>query len=41
MTDEMDKKEKIDLLAERLIKLFTEDDLEAFSRHSYERREFI
>lgn len=39
VTDEMDKKEKIDLLAEKLIKLFTEDDLEAFSRHSYEKAE--
>ena len=39
LTDEMDKKEKIDLLAEKLIKLFAEDDLEAFSRHSYEKAE--
>lgn len=37
VTDEMDKKEKIALLAEKLIKLFTEDDLEAFRQHSYEK----
>lgn len=36
ITDEMAKKEKVDLLAEKLIKLFTEDDLEAFQKHSYE-----
>mgnify|MGYP004510709909 CR=1 FL=1 len=35
--DEMDQKEKIELLAEAIVKLFTEDDLEAFSKHSYEK----
>lgn len=37
VTDEMDRKEKIGLLTGKLVKLFTEDDLEAFSRHSYEK----
>lgn len=37
ITDEMDQKEKIDLLASAIVQLLTEDDLEAFSRHSYEK----
>ncbi len=34
--DEMDQREKIQLLAQHIIKLFTEDDIEAFSKRSYE-----
>ena len=33
--DKMEKKERIDKLAECIIRLFTEADMEAFSRHSY------
>lgn len=37
ITDEMDQKEKIKLLSERIVKMFTEDDMDAFSGHSYEK----
>ena len=36
ITDEMDQKEKIKLLSEHIVRLFTEDDMDAFSEHSYE-----
>lgn len=40
--DEMDQKKKIALLTEYIVKLFTEDDMEAFSKHSYEKaKEFM
>lgn len=35
--DEMDQKEKIVLLADRIVHMLTEDDMEAFSEHSYEK----
>lgn len=35
--DEMDQKEKIALLADRIVHMLTEDDMEAFSEHSYEK----
>lgn len=35
--DEMDQKEKIALLADRIVHMLTEDDMEAFSKHSYEK----
>lgn len=35
--DEMDQKEKITLLADRIVHMLTEDDMEAFSEHSYEK----
>ena len=35
ITDEMDQKEKIKLLSEHIVRLFTEDDMDAFSEHSY------
>ena len=31
------QKEKIEAVAERLVRLFTEDDLESFHEHSYEK----
>lgn len=34
--DKMDKAEKVKLLSEKLIKMFTEDDMEAFHNKSYE-----
>lgn len=34
---EMDQKEKIKLLSERIVRMFTEDDMDAFSGHSYEK----
>lgn len=37
ITDEMDQKEKIKLLSERIVRMFTEDDMDAFSGHSYEK----
>lgn len=37
VTDEMDGKEKTRLLADRIIKLFTEADLDGFHKHSYEK----
>lgn len=37
ITDEMDQKEKIKLLSERIVRMFTEDDMDAFSAHSYEK----
>ena len=37
ITDEMDQKEKIKLLSERIVRMFTEDDMDAFSEHSYEK----
>ena len=33
--DEMDQKRKIELLAEYIVKMFTEDDMCLFSEHSY------
>ena len=35
--DEMDQKEKIALLADRIVHMLTEDDMVAFSEHSYEK----
>ena len=35
--DEMDQKEKIALLADRIVHMLTEGDMEAFSEHSYEK----
>ena len=35
--DEMDQKEKITLLSEYLVKMLSEDDMSAFSEHSYEK----
>lgn len=35
--DEMDQKEKIAQLADRIVHMLTEDDMEAFSEHSYEK----
>ena len=35
--DEMDQKEKSALLADRIVHMLTEDDMEAFSEHSYEK----
>lgn len=35
--DEMDQKEKIARLADRIVHMLTEDDMEAFSEHSYEK----
>ena len=35
--DEVDQKEKIALLADRIVHMLTEDDMEAFSEHSYEK----
>lgn len=37
ITDEMDQKEKIKLLSERIVRMFTENDMDAFSAHSYEK----
>ena len=37
INDEMDQKEKIKLLSERIVRMFTEDDMDAFSGHSYEK----
>lgn len=37
ISDEMDQKRKIELLAEYIVKMFTEDDIKAFSEHSYEK----
>lgn len=37
INEEMDQKRKIELLAEYLVKMFTEADLEAFSKYSYEK----
>lgn len=37
ITDDMDQKEKINLLTKYLVKIFTEDDISAFSEHSYEK----
>lgn len=37
INDEMDKTEKVALLAEKLLKMFSEDDATAFSEHSYEK----
>ena len=37
--DEMDQKEKITLLAKKIVHMLTEDDMEAFSEHSYEKAE--
>ena len=35
--DRMEKKERVEELARRIIRLFTESDLEAFHQHSYEK----
>lgn len=35
--DEMDQKEKIALLADRIVHMLMEGDMEAFSEHSYEK----
>ena len=35
--DEMDQKEKIALLADRIVHMLTKGDMEAFSEHSYEK----
>lgn len=37
--DEMDQKEKISLLAEKIVHMLTEDDMESFSEHSYQKAE--
>ena len=37
ITDGMDQKEKIQLLADALVKMFTEDDMEQFSKYSYQK----
>ena len=37
--DKMDNKERIELLTDRLIKLFTEADMDAFHEHSYAKAE--
>lgn len=37
ITDEMDQKEKKKLLSERIVRMFTEDDMDAFSGHSYDK----
>lgn len=39
--DEMDQKEKIALLADRIVHMLTEDDMEAFSEHSYEKAQAV
>ena len=42
ITDDMDKKEKIELLTKAVVKMFTEDDMDAFANHSYDKaREFL
>lgn len=42
INDDMDKKEKVDLLTKAVVKMFTEDDMDAFCKHSYEKaREFL
>lgn len=42
INDAMDQKEKINLLAEYIIKMFKEDDMEAFEKHSYDKaRKFL
>lgn len=35
--DDMEKKERVDELAQRIIRMFTEADMEAFHEHSYEK----
>lgn len=37
ITDDMDQKEKIQLLSDNLVKMFVEDDIEQFSEHSYQK----
>ena len=37
VTDDMEKSEKINGLAQALVKMFTEDDMDAFFAHSYEK----
>ena len=39
VTDDMDAKEKVKLLSEYIVKMFTEDDIVSFSKHSYEKAE--
>lgn len=42
IADDMDKKEKTDLLTRAVVKMFTEDDMDAFAKHSYEKaKEFL
>ena len=37
LDEHMDDKSKIALLAEKIVKLFTQADMEAFHEHSYEQ----
>lgn len=37
LTDDMEEREKVELLADRIVRLFTEADLESFHEHSYEK----
>ncbi len=37
LTDAMEEKEKVEQLADRIVRLFTEADLESFHAHSYEK----
>ena len=37
--DKMDKKERVQELAKRIVKLFTEADLESFHQHAYQKAE--
>ena len=37
LTDDMEEKEKVEQLADRIVRLFTEADLERFHTHSYEK----
>ena len=37
LTDDMEEKEKVEQLADRIVRLFTEADLERFHAHSYEK----
>lgn len=39
ITDEMDQKEKIALLSSAIVRMLTEDDMDAFSKHSYKKAE--
>ena len=37
--DKMDKKERVQELAKRIVRLFTEADLESFHQHAYQKAE--
>ena len=37
LTDDMEEKEKVEQLADRIVRLFTEADMERFHAHSYEK----